>query len=536
MKNRSASLALIATLCLPNLAMAETFAVSDVSGLQAALGAVNPGDRIELAAGTYRIDGKLRLNRAGSPDAKIVMTSAPDADVTIEVNTVEGIAWSAPDWIVEGLHFKGVCADDSSCEHAIHIVGEAHDAEILGNVFQNFNAAIKGNGVEVDGARVWPNDVLVEGNEFFNDAPRNTSNPVTPVDVVGGRRWVVRANFIHDHAKGGGNKISYAAFLKGNSRDGVFERNLIVCELLHSGQIRLGLSFGGGGTGPDPICEDGTCNPEHQNGVMRNNIIANCPTDVGIYLNESTNTLIEHNTLFNTTGIDVRFDTSDAVLRNNILMGKIRERQDGKATASNNLDQVSAAQMRQWFVDPDALDFSLSDGAMIVGKASGSMLADDYCGARRDVMPDIGAIEYLTEDPCDTSSVPVWGVVSMPEPGESDMGTPGEPDMELPMPESDMGTPTPGSGDMGTGNAAPGNSEPGTGNAEPGADMSAGGDAADMGAQAPAPGPSDEDGVDEEGCAQASGRPGSSGGWGVGVLGLLLVGLRRRIKGTASRR
>lgn len=32
-----------------------------------------------------------------------------------------------------------------------------------------------------------------------------------------------------------GDPISYAAFLKGNSRDGLFERNLVVCERASSG-------------------------------------------------------------------------------------------------------------------------------------------------------------------------------------------------------------------------------------------------------------------------------------------------------------
>jgi len=129
--------------------------------------------------------------------------------------------------------------------------------------------------------------VLIEYNEFSNSRPRDTGNPVAPIDIVGGKRWVVRGNFIHDHEKGQGDGISYAAFLKGNSRDGLFERNLIVCELLHRGGIRLGLSFGGGGSQPDSICKEGRCSPEHRNGVMRNNVIVNCPADVGIYLDEA---------------------------------------------------------------------------------------------------------------------------------------------------------------------------------------------------------------------------------------------------------
>src|SRR5690606_22946082 len=131
---------------------------------------------------------------------------------------VEGFKVSGANWVFENLTLRGVCADDSSCEHAWHIVGGADNTIIRNNVAVNFNAQIKANG-EGD-PRVWPDDVLVEYNEFYDEAPRNTSNPVTKIDVVGGRRWIIRGNYIHDFAKGGGNNLSYAAFLKGNSRDG----------------------------------------------------------------------------------------------------------------------------------------------------------------------------------------------------------------------------------------------------------------------------------------------------------------------------
>src|SRR5690606_25151729 len=118
----------------------------------------------------------------------------------------------------------------------------------------------------------------------------------------------------------------YAAFLKGNSRDGIIERNLVICELLHSGGARLGLSFGGGGSSHDPICEDGTCSPEHQGGVMRNNIVVGCPATLGIYVNKCADCRVLHNTLYDTTGIDVRYAVSSVEVRGNILSGRIRAR------------------------------------------------------------------------------------------------------------------------------------------------------------------------------------------------------------------
>ena len=244
---------------------------------------------------------------------------------------------------------------------------------------------------------------MIEGNEFYNSTLRITGNPVTPIDVVGGRRWVIRGNFIHDHGKGGGDGISYAAFLKGNSRDGLFERNLVMCERDHTGGIRLGLSFGGGGSGPPSICEDGTCVPEHQNGVMRNNIIVNCPQDVGMYLNNATNTKIYNNNLYNTTGIDVRFTASTADLRNNILSGAIRNRDGGTSTKAANREGLTIVQWATWFLNPAGANFSLLNGSQIVNL--GQVLVqvpDDYCGTARGASPDIGAVEYGA-NVCNTS-------------------------------------------------------------------------------------------------------------------------------------
>ena len=521
--------ALLSPLLATSAFAAET-TVTNTDELRAAVGAANPGDVILLQAGTYRLDGKLNLNRPGGDGAPIVIRAASEEAPVIESNTVEGFKISAPHWTLENLHFVGVCADDSSCEHALHIVGNADNTTVRNCVFQNFNAQIKGNGEPVSdgGAYAYPDDVLIEGSEFFNDAARQTSNPVTPIDIVGGRRWVVRANFIHDHAKGGGNNISYAAFFKGNSRDGIFERNLIACELMHTGQIRLGLSLGGGGTGPDPICEDGTCNPEHQNGIIRNNFIVNCPTDVGIYLNEATNTRIEHNTLFNTTGIDVRFDTSSATLVNNLLDGKIRTRNGGTILADEgNLQQVQLGQLTGWFTAPGMLDFSLVDGAMLVDQGSANtQVTDDYCGNTRQAPFDIGALEYTSNTPCDTSrphpTMPGNPMMEMDMGGmmTEDMGNTPEQDMGSMQPTEDMGGGTPAE-DMSSGMPGEDMGTPsGSDFGQSGEDMSEG----DPGEQPPGSSGSDT----EEGCQSAStGKPATP--FGVLLLGLVsLVGLLRR--------
>ncbi|HRA19219.1 MAG TPA: right-handed parallel beta-helix repeat-containing protein [Anaerolineae bacterium] len=395
--------------------------VADAAALTAAVAAAQPGDTIVLAGGDYLLRHKLNLVQAGRPDAPITLRAAALGEARLvfsdATGVVEGLHVQAPDWVLENLNIEGRCGADDNCEHALHIVGQADRTVLRGSRLHGFNAQIKGNGMDLGGATgwVWPDDVLTERTEFFNPAPRQTDNPVTPIDVVGGRRWIVRDNFIHDHAKGGGDGISYAAFLKGNSRDGLFERNLVVCELLHKGRTRLGLSFGGGGSGPDRICEEGTCTPEHQGGIMRNNLILHCPADVGIYLNEAADSQVLHNTLYDTGGgIDIRFAASSVTLIGNLLPGRIRDRDGGRSVRDLNREGVTAAQWAAWFADAGNLDFRLKAGAEIADSGrSLPQLPDDYCGAARaDGRPDLGAVELGTG--CDTRPAAWAGLAAGP--------------------------------------------------------------------------------------------------------------------------
>jgi hypothetical protein len=430
--------------------------VGDSEQLRTALLRAKAGDEITLLPGVYRVSRRTPTAAAGTEAEPIVVRAAKLGDALVEANTTEAFVVGHPWWRFENLEIKGACAHEEDCEHAFHIVGQASHTVIRHNRITEFNAMIKGNGLndKASGTRSYPDDVLIEDNFLFNTTIRNVSLPVTPIDVVGGERWIVRGNFIADFAKSGGDRATYGAFLKGNSRDGVFERNLVICEWRHSGGIRVGLSFGGGGVTSKALCQDGDCTYQHSGGLMRNNIVMDCPNDTGIYVNASRNVKILNNTIYNANGVDVRFPQSSAEIRNNIIAGGIRSRDDGAVTAENNLvtgfgfmnwgpggaryikrrlegqdvkypnfvstenvrwaqDLVDSVaefvgsswlgrgnrQFDAWFVAPMAGDFRLSDGSEIVDK--GEVLKevrDDFCGRPRRTPPhDLGAIEYGAE-------------------------------------------------------------------------------------------------------------------------------------------
>lgn len=335
-----------------------------------------PGDVFSIYPGLYRLNTIVNLAASGTMDAPItIRPSEEGGKVTIEVKSKIAMKITGAFWNIEGLDFIGTCTNHGRCEHAMQIAGNADKISIRNNSFIDFNAAIKGNGRIINGRQFFPDHILIENNRIYNNTPRNTNTPVTPIDVVGGKYWVIRDNFIADFAKASGNKISYAAFLKGNSDHGLFERNLVICEWRHSGGTRLGLSLGGGGTTNPDYCQGRSCQIEHYKGTIRSNIIMNCPKDVGIYLNNAASTNIVNNTILNTVGIDVRYIGSFATLANNVIQGRIKGRDNGRFREVNNLVDDDLGSLF-----PDARAYNLTpDDPDDLKRAAFGFEGKDYC-------------------------------------------------------------------------------------------------------------------------------------------------------------
>jgi parallel beta-helix repeat protein len=392
-------------------AQAVEYTVSSAADLIAKVRVVNPGDIITLNPGTYNFSAPLSITRAGTSTARITLRARNRGDALLlfnKNNYTEFLSVSAANWNFQNLVIEGRCGTtDDFCDHAYHLWGAAHGTVIENNILREFNAAIKSNGFTVGSTRVFPNDVQIRNNAIYNSRTRNTSHPIDTIDVVGGKRWIIRANYIADF--GQTDRVSYGAYLKGNSTDGVIERNLVVCSRNHTGGARIGLSLGDGGTGPS-YCEGypsqtTTCNVEHTNGIIRNNIIMNC-SDAGIYLNEARNSKVFNNVVYNKNynypnSIEVRFATSTGVLvYNNITSGVIANRDGGTHSAANNLTRVARMTFYNYFLNPDVADYTLKNGTDIVGKGKTSTVSNDLCGYSRDSTLDIGPIEYISGRDC----------------------------------------------------------------------------------------------------------------------------------------
>ena len=368
-------------------------AVATPDALRAALAQANPGDTITLLPGVYRFGGApLDVNRPGRAGAPIVVRALKPGSAQLEFDLVEGFRVQAPHWRFENLAIRGVCAEDRYCEHAFHVVGAASGFVARNNTITDFNAHIKINGQQGR----FPDDGLIEQNTLTATHVRQTSNPVTPIDLVAASGWTMRANVISDFLKGEGDMVSYGAFAKGAGSGNLFERNLVWCErtLRGPGQ-RVGLSLGGGGTGA-AVCRDGRCITEQEQGIVRANLVMGC-SDVGIYLNSAARSSVVDNTLLDTGGIDVRYATSSARLDGNLVDGPIRSRDNGLLHLEDNrstaLWQMFAGYhpVRSLFVAPASGDLAWRSGTP--ERASSAVGGIDLCGAKRGRSAVYGAFD-----------------------------------------------------------------------------------------------------------------------------------------------
>ncbi|HET7880729.1 MAG TPA: hypothetical protein VFL55_07565 [Acetobacteraceae bacterium] len=335
-------------------AYARTIEINNVVKLKLAIDDARSGDELVLLDGEYLLDGThgIDCKTSGTPGAPIVVRAANPHGARIVSRAVEAFNVSAPYWQFKALAIQGVCADDSICEHAFHVVGPASGFRMEGNHIVDFNAPLK---VNADVQHNMPNDGVVEGNLISATHPRDTASPVAFINIDNGSGWIVRRNTIADFHKLRGDRTSFGAFAKGGANTPVFEQNLVLCTKAdRGGGSRIGLSLGGGGMDA-ALCAphwDASvpCDPETSYGLIRNNVIANC-SDVGIYLNRARATAVLHNTLVGTAGIDFRF-SSTGEAHGNVLTAQIRRRDGGNFSGRDNLEDVPMAKLRASFAEP----------------------------------------------------------------------------------------------------------------------------------------------------------------------------------------
>jgi hypothetical protein len=199
-------------------ALSRQVLVRDSTTLAAAIADARPGDDIVLASGVYPLSHKLQARAAGP----VTVRAAHRYGAQIRSSGLIAFEVTAPFWHFSGLDMRGVCADDTVCEHAFHVVGTASGFQVTDSRLADFNAQIK---VNADTAHHLPAHGLIQDNVFFDSHPRHTDNPVAPVNIDNAVSWVVRGNLVHDFQKDGTGEGSYGIFVKGGSQAPLIERN-----------------------------------------------------------------------------------------------------------------------------------------------------------------------------------------------------------------------------------------------------------------------------------------------------------------------
>lgn len=372
----------------PHHVPAREWLVTSSYMLTQAMAQAQPGDTITLPPGEYEMGGLFKTGHAGAPNAPIHVRADIPGTVRLRISTHFYV--SHPFWVFENLHLIGNCPYEAAlgpCEHAFHVVGAAAGTVIRNNHLQNFLAHIKVNGLKGQ----FPDGGLMQFNTFSNDANYGLTGGLAPIDLVGASSWIVADNLVHHFVKAWSPHASYGIFMKGGGHYGRIERNLVVCtgdgNISHHGS-RVGISLGGGLTQAE-FCPDRQCLYEHADGLVANNIVMNC-NDFGIDNNRSIRSIIAHNTLINTYGIDVRDVPSFAWAHGNHFSGHMFAKRGGELREVENDDSLDAV---------DYIAALLSQSTLPIGDrlvATHPAVQDDFCGHRRAASSPLGALTRPT--------------------------------------------------------------------------------------------------------------------------------------------
>jgi poly(beta-D-mannuronate) lyase len=432
-------------LSLGPLDAARTHAIKTPAELTAAVAAVQPGDTLVVADGTYA-DWLITLTGQGTPEAPITLRAATPGRVILTGNSrlhvtgshlvVSGFRFEnvGPATAHNIVHFDGVqhgrltqCAffrcGNSSRRHIVRVGNTSRHCRVDHNYFERLRG--QGIGVTRDGEntdnridRNWLNRTEGDGGE---------NNGFEPIQLGAGgpsdfpMRALVEYNLIENmleeddadpeliSVKSGYNRI-FANTFRGNSPS----RNLTLRSADHcvvEGNFLLGCYIRGYGVG-------------HR--ILNNLIIGgrdgiHLPGGEGKLYADTRDCLIAHNTILNPedSGIEINGDgasggprISRITVLNNIVIGAgdtafyegpdAREITYGGNIASVPRDsKLGPEHAARVVADPRIAVFNgkLRDASSPAVNAgvTGAEVAHDIDGTPRDARPDVGAYEYTPQ-------------------------------------------------------------------------------------------------------------------------------------------
>lgn len=209
-----AGIAAVAVVPSPATAAPRVTTVSSIAQLQSAANSAQPGDRIELADGTYTTTGAITLRKSGTSAAPVTIAAQHVGKAEIRGSNGFSLA-DADHVVVEGFRLR----------HAggLGVPAGSHHVRLTRNVVQLTGS---GNWVTVTG-----DDVEVDHNTFQNKSTAGVFLQISgPGDAAMAQRTRVHHNYFHDHTFSGDNggesiRLGYS-YRQQSSANAVVEYNL----------------------------------------------------------------------------------------------------------------------------------------------------------------------------------------------------------------------------------------------------------------------------------------------------------------------
>jgi hypothetical protein len=365
--------------------------VSNVEGLFAAAGRVQPGETILLADGHYMLPRRLEikadhvtLRGASGHRERVVLDGGGDLGELLAVTACSDV--TIADLTGQNVRWNGIKINSETNVQRLTI----HNC-ILRNIWQR---AVKGVLIPLaDRERIRPTGCRVQYCLFTNDRPKRyeddpadtaenfRGNYIGGIDVMFARDWVISDNvFTGIHGRTG--EARGAIFLWHDIQNCVVERNIIIdCD--------AGICLGNSSKPADVAIHATGC-------TVRNNFLTRVPEN-GILADYTKECKILHNTIHDPQSrlgrlIRLVHENDGLLVANNLVSGPaIRTESDSRITLRGNLIKDMTAAL----ADPAAGNLRLTPRAVeAIDRAE--PLADvttDIDRRPRGPKPDIGADE-----------------------------------------------------------------------------------------------------------------------------------------------
>jgi Right handed beta helix region len=361
--------------------------VSTEAQLQTAMKSLQTGMTILIANGTYNLSNTLYVNNVNN--VTIRGASGCDDVVLIGRGITNSNFGSVP---------HGIWTNSSNTVIAHLTIRDVYYHPIILNPGTQrpriYNVRLKNGGQQlIKGNPTSPTDGVDNGVVEYSIMEFDTTSRdyyTNGVDIITGNNWTIRDNLFRNIRAPAGQLAGPAVLMWGGSSNTIVERNLFL-------NTQRGIALGLQERAPN----------DHSGGIIRNNIFfrkAGETGDTGIYVSDSPNTKVLHNTIILSgtypNAIEYRFpDTTGVEIRFNLTDARIVSRDGAKGNVANNIMSASSGM----FVDPANNDLHLRSTAALAidGVPVHPGVTDDYDGQPRPTdgtaPRDLGADEYFSQ-------------------------------------------------------------------------------------------------------------------------------------------